>query len=250
MSALPPASSLQTASRATLSPEAAALLTRSFQLLELKRTEPDVAREMESISNDIEWLQCFWAACDRDVEATTALVRCCASCSRDFQLSEPQVAHILTARLIDILPGGPEDSAVVAVVRNIQTIARLLRTHSFHDVVAAHLMQLKELLRTSSRARQYGVSMVHDLSGLNLALIGSMMDPRNLHAQLHGARFLFTAFPVRFQTIVVVDAPPAFGMLLNAVKSVAPGAIPTPLQFVSRPEAAAHCELVFGQPVL
>ena len=92
--------------------------------------------------------------------------------------------------------------------------------------------------------------MVHDLSGLSLSLVRSMLDPRNLHAQLRGAHFLFTAFPARFSTIVVVDAPPAFSILLNAVKAVAPGAIPKPLEFVSRPEALAHCERTFGQPVL
>ena len=234
--------------RATLSPEAAAHLTS--RLDELRFAEPDLAREIESISSDTEWLQCFWAACDHDVEATTALVRAHASWGQDVKLDEPRVAEILSAGLIDILPGGGDDCPVVAVVRDIRTISLLLQRHSFKDLVAAHLMQLKRLLQSSARARQHGVSMVHDLSGLSLALIGSMMDPRNLHAQLQGTRILFTAFPVRFQTIVVVDAPSTFGMLLSAVQAVAPGAIPTPLQFVSRPEAASHCERVFGQPVL
>ena len=239
-------------SSTTLSAEAAARLASELCNLcvEIRHAEPGLAREIERISEDIEWLQCFWVFSDFSIETTTALVRSYASLSRDFNLDERRVAEILSAGLIDILPGCGDGSAVVAVVRDIQIIGQLLQTHSFQDVVAAHLMQLKLLLKTSARARQHGLSMVHDLSGLNLALVRSMLDPRNLHAQLHGARFLFTAFPVRFETIVVVDAPPAFGVLLNAVKAVAPGAIPKPLQFVSRPEAEYHCEQVFGQQVL
>ena len=232
--------------------EAATLRSLQAELAQLRLDEPDLARAIESISDKTDWLQCFLAACGHSVEASTALVRSYASLSQDFKLEETKVADILSAGLIEILPddGGEANRAVVAVVRDIQIIGRLLQTHSFHDVVAAHLVQLQRLLTASARARQYGISMVHDLSTLSLTLVRSMLDPRNLHAQLHGARFLFTAFPVRFHTIVVVDAPPAFGVLLNAVKAVAPGAIPKPLEFVSRPEAVAHCERVFGQPVL
>jgi hypothetical protein len=246
--ALHPSTSLPTPLSETLSPELAAHLASSNSCL--AEAMPDLAHRMELISNDIEWVECFWEACGHDVVATSALMRSHASLVHDFELGDPQVDQILNAGLIEILPGGGDECAVVAVVRDIQIISHLLRTHSFHDLVSAHLMQLKRLLKTSARARRHGVSMVHDLSRLSLALVGSMLDPRNLHAQLQGARFLFTAFPVHFQTIVVVDAPPAFGMILNAVKAVAPGAIPTPLQFVSRPEAEAHCEHVFRQPVL
>ena len=230
--------------------DTAARIAGNFELAALKRAEPDLAHKVESIVNDAEWLQCFWAACGHDVEATTARVRCCASWGQDYELDEPKAAEILSAGLIDILPGGDDDGAVVAVVRDIQIIGRLLQTRSFQEVIAAHLMQLQRLLKTSARAREYGVSMVHDLSRLNLSLVGRMIDPRNLHAQLQATRYLFTAFPVRFETIVVVDAPSSFGMILNAVKAVAPGAIPKPLQFVYRPHAESHCKRVFGQPVL
>ena len=250
-----PQSPTPSGGRTPLPPEAAARLPGELRLLEcelfrLRLAEPELAQDIELISEDLDWLQCFWAACDRDAEATAALIRCYASSSRAFDLADAQAAEILDAGLVDILPGGDDDCPVVAVVRDIQTIRRLLQAHSFRDLVAAHLMQLQRLLKSSARARQHGVSMVHDLSGLSWALMQSMMDPRNLHAQLSGARFLFTAFPVRFHTIVVVDAPPAFGMLLSAAKVIAPGAIPAPLRFVSRPEADAHCELTFGQPVL
>lgn len=234
----------------TLSPETVIHLANSFHLADLRLTEPAIAHEIESISEDIEWLQCFWVACDRNQAATTAMIRSYASWRQDFKLDETRIAAILRAQLIEILPGGGSGSAVTAVVRDIQTIGRLLEAYSFQDVIAAHLVQLKRLLKSSSRAREHGISMVHDLSGLNMALVGSMIDPRNLHAQLQATRFLFTAFPVRFQTIVVVDAPPAFGLVLNAVKAIAPGAIPEPLHFVSRPDAASYCERVFGQPVL
>ena len=169
---------------------------------------------------------------------------------RDFRPDEARVASILAAGLVEILPGGAEDSAVLAVVRDVRILSTLLRTHTFHDVIGAHLFQLKALLKGSARARRHGVSMVHILSSFNLELLASMMHPVHLHAQLHAARFLFTAFPVHFHTIVVVDAPPAFGMLLNAVKAVAPGAIPKPLQFMSRSEATARCAQIFGQSVL
>ena len=139
---------------------------------------------------------------------------------------------------------------VVAVVRDIQIISQLLQEHSFHELVAAHMVQLQRLLEGSARARHHGISMVHDLANFDWPLLKNMLDPRNLHAQLQGAHFLFTGFPVRFHTIVIVDAPPAFGMLLNAVQAVAPGAIPEPLRFVARPEAKADCERLVGQPVL
>ena len=252
--AMPPAVPPLGPSTEALSPEAAARLTSElcsvYDSLELRDSEPDVAHEIEQISQDIEWLQCFWAVSNHDVETATALVRAYASSSQAFKMDEPQVAEILSAGLIDILPGGSDDCAVVAVVRDIQIIGRLLQAHSFRHLVAAHLVQLERLLRSSARARQHGVSMVHDLSGLNWTLVRSMLDPINLHMQLRATHFLFTAFPVRFDTIVVVDAPPAFGMLLNAVQAVAPGAIPEPLQFVSRPEAVAHCARVFRQSVL
>jgi hypothetical protein len=233
-----------------LLPLSAGRIASNVELAALRYAEPALARKIDAIISDTEWLQCFWVASDHDVEATIARIRCYASWGQDCELDQPQLIEILSAGLIDILPGGGDDCAVVAVVRDIQTICRLLQTHSFQDVIAAHLMQLKLLLKTSSRARQYGVSMVHDLSRLNWALIRRMMDPRNLQAQLQASRLLFTAFPVRFETIVVVDAPPSFGMILNAVKAVAPGAIPNPLQFVYRPEAVSHCVHVFGQRVL
>jgi len=239
------------ADSAPMSPEAAARVASNLEHAALRLAEPDLAQKIESVLSDTEWLQCFWVACDRDAEATAARVRSCASWSQDLcDPEEAQVAEILSAGLIDILPGGGDDCAVVTVVRDIRIISKLLQTHSFQQLITAHLVQLKRLLKTSARAREHGVSMVHDLSRLNWALVGSMTDPRNLQAQLQAARFLFTAFPVRFETIVVVDAPSSFGMLLNAVKAVAPGAIPKPLQFVSRPEAQIHCERIFGQPVL
>lgn len=261
----PPPSPLPSSSDATAR-LASELCTLQNALADLRlgteETHDDAWRhEVERISDDLEWLQCFWLACDRDVPATTALVRSYAASSRSFQLDKARVADILSAGLIDILPdnrsrSGHEEEveedhcAVVAVVRDIQVIAELLQAYSFRDVVAAHLVQLERLLRTSARARRYGVSMVHDLSGLSWALVRSMLTPNHLAAQLQGAQFLFTAFPVHFDTIVVVDAPPAFAMLLNAVKAVAPGAIPEPLHFVERPEATAHLERVFrGQPI-
>ena len=234
---------------ATLSPEAASTVG-NFELAELRHREPDLALKVELILNDTEWLRCFWAARDQNAEATFALVKAYAPWSQQFELDDPQVAEILSAGLIDILPGSRNDRAVVAVVRDIQVLGHLLQKYSFRDVIAAHLMQLKRLLKTSARARQHGVSMVHDLARLNWALVRSMMDPRNLHPQVQVARLLFTAYPVRFEAIVVVDAPPAFGTILKVVKAVAPDVLPETMQFVSRPEAESHCERVFGQRVL
>ena len=243
-----PPESIGSVSQQTVSARLASELRNlQVELTELRFAEPDLAHEVERISEDLQWLQCFWMACHRNVEATKALIRSYASSVDNYKLDGPQVAEILSAGLIDILPGGDDDCAVVAVVHDVRIIAHLLQTHSFHDLVAAHLAQLKLLLKTSARARRHGVSMVHDLSELSWALLRSMLDPRNLHAQLRGAQFLFTAFPVCFRTIVVVDAPPMFRVLLDAVKAIAPGAIPEPLQFVSRPEAEPYCDRIFDR---
>jgi hypothetical protein len=237
---------------ATLSAEAAARVVGDSELAELSLTDPLLAHDVELIRNDTEWLQCFWSACDQDTEATAALVRSYATSSRAFRLDEPRVAQILSARLIEILmpPGDSlgDQRPAVAVVRDIQVMGQLLQAHSFQDVVAAHLIQLQRLLRTDARARRHGVSMVQDLSGLSLSLVGSLMDPRNLQVQIQAARLLLTDFPVRWKTTVIVDAPSTFGMLLNAVKAVVPIAID--IHFVSRPEAESRCERIFGQRVL
>ena len=90
----------------TLSPETVIHLANSFHLADLRLTEPAIAHEIESISEDIEWLQCFWVACDRNQAATTAMIRSYASWRQDFKLDETRIAAILRAQLIEILPGG------------------------------------------------------------------------------------------------------------------------------------------------
>ena len=132
--------------------------------------------------------------------------------------------------------------------------------------------------------------MVQDLRELSLALVARMMDPRLLLAQaraarlphstspckprvnpacvygrdpvcprcnpnLHGlqaraARFLLGAFPCKWGTIVIVDAPASFGGLWRAAANFLPVEFAESVQFMYRPEAEERLERMFGRRVL
>ena len=131
--------------------------------------------------------------------------------------------------------------------------------------------------------------MVQDLRELSLALVARMMDPRLLLGQaraadsrtapphaspaltlresagvalcprcnhiLHGlqaraARFLLGAFPRKWGTIVIVDAPASFGGLWRAAANFLPAEFAESVQFMYRPEAEERLERMFGRRVL
>ena len=95
-----------------------------------------------------------------------------------------------------------------------------------------------------------GLSMVQDLRELSLKLVARMMDPRMLLAQARAARFLLGAFPCKWGTIVVVDAPASFGGLWRAAASFLPAEFAASVQFMYRPEAEERLERMFGRRVL
>ena len=232
----------------TRSSDAATLRSLQAELAQLRLDEPDLARAIE-VSNETDWLQCFLAASVTagGINRPCPIVRIL---SQDFKLEESKVAEILSAGLIEILPeGGEANRAVVAVVRDIQIIGRLL-PHSFHDVVVAHLVQLQRL-RQRARERGSTGSRWSTICRHSASRSSGACSTRGIYtAQLHGARFLFTAFPVRFpydcgrRRAASLQRAPECGQGRRARGDS------KPLEFVSRPEAVAHCERVFDQPVL
>ena len=76
------------------------------------------------------------------------------------------------------------------------------------------------------------------------------MDPMSLRVQAVAARFLLGAFPVRWRSVVVVDAPYSFGAIWRAARLFLSAAFADSVQFVYQPDAAAHCERTFGRPIL
>ncbi len=234
--------------------EEAACVAMIFDLA-LRCHQPTIANEcarhIRAVTADARWLKCFAAACDQDASAAATLVCTFASWQPELaQLSADQLQAILDAGLIQILPDVGSGGAAVAVIHDIRVLGRLLDAHGLDVVIAAHVVQLKRLLESSAAARAHGVSLVQDLATLDLALVRRMMDPRSLRAQAQAARFLLSAFPVRWHLIVVVDAPASFGMLWKAASVFLPTSFANSVQFLSRPSAASRCEHLFGRPVI
>ena len=95
--------------------------------------------------------------------------------------------------------------------------------------------------------------MVQDLRELSLKLVARMMDPRMLLAQARAARFLLGAFPCKWGTIVIVDAPASFGGLWRAAANFLPAEFAESvcsMQFMYRPEVEERLDRMFGRRVL
>lgn len=106
---------------------------------------------------------------------------------------------------------------------------------------------VERLVLSSNAAQQHGISVVQDLSELTLPLVTRMLDPRALLWQSRAARFLLSAFPCKWRTVIIVDAPPSFGGLWRAVRNFVPA---DDIRFLYRPEAEGQLEEIFGRPVL
>mmetsp|Transcript_41123 Transcript_41123/g.68359 ORF Transcript_41123/g.68359 Transcript_41123/m.68359 type:complete len:227 (-) Transcript_41123:139-819(-) len=201
------------------------------------------------VTCDAKWLQCFLAACDGQVDVASRLLLSYASwCEVSWLQPSSDYNDILATRFIDILPSDNNDT-VIAVMRDVRVLGQLLDTYSFDKIVGAHVNQLRHLLESSASARQ-GVSMVQDLADLNVSLVGRLMDPRKLHIQAQAAHFLLSAFPVRWGTVIVVDAPSSFNTLWQVARRFLPNAFAEAVQFVTRPDALQYCEQEFGRRVL
>ena len=228
--------------------DTAACVTTIFALAELLHEEQsDHVKQVANITaKDSLWLRCFLAASRDDGGAAAAQIHSHARTTKawqhDFgQPTSETIAAILSAGLVEILPGDDNcHGGIIAIVRDIGVLGRLLESHSIEDIIAAHLAQLKAVLKASPRAAQHGITFVQDLAELSLMLVGRMMDPRSLRVQARTARLLLGEFPVRWNSIVVVDAPASFGMLWKAASNFLPAAFAKAVQFVARPGAADH----------
>ena len=177
----------------------------------------------------------------------------------------------------------------VAVVRDVRILGELLQEFSFDQILRSHVAKLQRAMLSSHPAQRHGrssrlkspswrchssppsrearpkpricgllhwlllhpgLSMVQDLRELSLALVARMMDPRLLLAQARAARFLLGAFPCRWGTIVIVDAPASFGGLWRAAANFLPADFAESVQFMYRPEAEERLERMFGRKVL
>ena len=155
--------------------------------------------------------------------------------------------------LVEVLPElRPEsadapDGPVIAVVRDVQVLGQLLQQFDLSDVVRSHVGWVERLVLSSAAAQQHGIAVVQDLAELSLPLVTRMLDPRALLWQSRAARFLLSAFPCKWRTVIIVDAPPSFGGLWRAVRNFVPA---DDIKFLYRPEAAAQLEEIFGRKVL
>ena len=224
----------------------------------LAERDPDgrevVTRVMANASG---LLRCFVGVSGGDAEAAAALVLAYASwCAAGLAPSDD--VRPLTASgapLLDIIePESPADDGagrpVVAVVRDVRVLGLLLDDFSLDEVVGSHVARLERLLLSSAAARRHGVGIVQDLSEMSLSLVTRMLEPRALLTQSRAARFLIGAFPCTWASVVIVDAPMAFGGLWRVVRNFFPADFADSVRFVYRPDAARELKELFGRPVL
>ena len=198
-------------------------------------------------------LSCFVRVSSRDPTAAAELVLAYASwCAAGMGPShDPRPLAVGGRPLVDIMPEGAGTSQTpVAVVRDVRILGALLQQFSIDQVLRSHVAKLQRTMLESLPAQRHGLSMVQDLRELSLKLVARMMDPRMLLAQARAARFLLGAFPCRWGTIVVVDAPASFGGLWRAAASFLPAEFAASVQFMYRPEAVERLERMFGRRVL
>ena len=98
----------------------------------------------------------------------------------------------------------------------------LLEAWDFGDVVRSHVGWIERLLLARPAARRHGIFIVQDLAQLSLALVTRVLQPRALLWQTRATRFLLTAFPCKWRTVYIVDAPASFGGIWRAVRQFVP----------------------------
>jgi len=115
------------------------------------------------------------------------------------------------------------------------------------EVALAHVWLLHErVLRPDPQAQRCGVTFVQDLSGFGTDLIFELMRPSAMALQAKFVHFLTTCFPIKFGTLVVVDAPSAFWMLWRVVSALLPVEMVEKVHFLYRPTAAEELASLLG----
>lgn len=212
-------------------------------------TEEPVGRNaVQRVMADACLLRCFVDASSNDSEAAARLVLSYASwCALGLAPSDDERPLKAGDKLLVEVVHTADP--VVAVVRDVRVLARLLDDFSFEKIICSHVARIERLLHTSEAARRHGISVVQDLSEMDTALVKRLLDPRVLLAQSRAARFLIGSFPVRWASLVFVDAPSAFHGLWRAVKKFFPAEF-AQVRFVNRPDAERELEQLFGRAIL
>ena len=157
-----------------LSEELTAQVSVIFAIAPLLCDKPKLASAVDILCKDVTWLRCFLSMCNSESEATAQLIISYTSWCLEYSWLLPSATPnaILKEGLIDILieDSQSESSGAIAVIRDISILSRLLQAHSIEAVVGAHVYQLRRLLETCEPARGRGVSMVQDLSALDLSV--------------------------------------------------------------------------------
>ena len=206
-------------------------------------------RAIEELLRTPRWLQCFVDANAGDAAAATRAVLAYASYAPVGigPASEAAAAPRLTvggAPMIELLRAPDGEGRPIGLVRDISRLSKLLSLHTFDEIASAHLWRLQTLLIGSEPGRRRGVTLVQDLSQLSLWLQLQVMEPRTMLAQARFVRYIFACFPIKWGTLVVIDAPSLFTPLWRALHEILPASIVEQVHFLQSPCRAELARLL------
>ena len=148
------------------------------------------------------------------------------------------------APMIVLLRAPDGEGRPIGLVRDISRLSKLLSLHTFDEIASAHLWRLQTLLIGSEPGRRRGVTLVQDLSQLSLWLQLQVMEPRTMLAQARFVRYIFACFPIKWGTLVVIDAPSLFTPLWRALHEILPASIVEQVHFLQSPCRAELARLL------
>ena len=206
-------------------------------------------RAIEELLRTPRWLQCFVDAHAGDAAAAARAVLAYASYAPVGigPASEAAAAPRLTvggAPMIELLRAADGEGRPIGLVRDISRLSKLLSLHTFDEIASAHLWRLQTLLIGSEPGRRRGVTLVQDLSQLSLWLQLQVMEPRTMLAQARFVRYIFACFPIKWGTLVVIDAPSLFTPLWRALHEILPASIVEQVHFLQSPCRAELARLL------
>lgn len=202
---------------------------------------------LEQLVRTPSWLVCFLRANDDDLAvATTSALSHAAYAKKGVGPASEIVASprlfVQGEAMIELLTATDGADRPIGFVRDISRLSSLLRQYSFDDISAAHLWRLKSLLMGNILMQRRGVTLIQDLSQLSARLQLQVLEPRNLLAQARVIRYIFSgSFPIRWGTLVLIDAPALFSPVWRALKEFLPEHIVNKVHFLKSP---CHEELV------
>ena len=211
-------------------------------------TDPIEQCALEQLMQTPEWMRCFVRR-NEDVQAATkaALLYTSYAPSGTKPASAVEAMPWLSvgdAHLVELLAAPDSTGRPIGLVRDVSMLSTLLSRGSFDQIAAAHLWRLKELLTSSVSAQQRGVTLIQNLSQLSAKLQLQLLEPRTMVAQARIMRYIFSCFPIRWGTLIVIDAPSVFAPVWRAVKEFLPEYVVQSVQFLKSPCSAELVALV------